>query len=222
MSGVLLDIMELIGVAAFAISGAMLGVEKHMDIFGILVLAIITAFGGGVTRDLILNVVPPSMFQNSTCLIVAFISGMAVFCLFRFAYQSIDTHGEVFNQVVNIFDAIGLGIFAVSGCAVGIENGYGDNVFLCLVLGVLTGVGGGIIRDMMVGRVPVVLHKEVYALAALVGAAIYYYMTIQEMSAVTAIFTGSIATIAIRMLATYYNWKLPKAVECEEECCQDD
>lgn len=219
MSEVLLDIMELIGVAAFAISGAMLGVEKHMDIFGILVLAIITAFGGGVTRDLILNVVPPSMFQNSTCLIVAFVSGTIVFCLFRFAYNSCHCYGEMFNQVVNIFDAIGLGIFAVSGCAVGIENGYGDNAFLCLVLGVLTGIGGGIIRDMMVGRVPVVLHKEVYALAALIGAAIYYYMTMAQMSAVSAIFTGALVTIAIRMLATYYKWKLPKAVECEDDCC---
>lgn len=165
-------VAEAIGIIAFAVSGAMLAAEKNLDIFGILVLGIVTAFGGGVIRDLLLGINPPAMFSSYVFLLLAVLASCAVFGVYRLLAVAgdqlpagllrFDYHG-----LVNFFDAIGLGVFSVSGVNVALDGGFADNPLLAITVGVLTGIGGGMVRDLLNGEIPSVLRKNVYALAAI-------------------------------------------------------
>ena len=112
---------------------------------------------------------------------------------------------------LNVVDAIGLGIFAVMGVRAAIYNGYGDNGFLSIFVGVLTGVGGGLLRDMMAGEVPKIFRKRIYAVAALLGAMVYYYTAEKLFSEAAAIVVGSLQVVCVRLLATHFQWNLPRA-----------
>ena len=113
--------------------------------------------------------------------------------------------------VINAFDAIGLGIFSVTGVSTAITAGYLDNAFLCIFVGTLTGIGGGMVRDMMSGAIPSVLQKHIYAIAAILGAACYYWLIRLGAPNVAAVLAGMLLTFAVRMLAAKYRWSLPKA-----------
>ena len=201
---------DAIGVIAFAVSGALLAAEKNFDIFGILVLGLLTAFGGGVVRDLLLGAVPPVFFTSYTSALLAVLASLAVFLVCRFGGRLKPGVGVDIAAVVNVFDAVGLGIFAVTGVNMAIEHGFADNPLLCITVGTLTGIGGGIIRDIMAGEVPSVLRKNVYALAAILGAACYYYLIYFGVSVLPAVLTAAGLTVALRLLATYFHWHLPR------------
>ena len=165
-------VAEAIGTIAFAISGAMLAAEKNLDIFGILVLGIVTAFGGGVIRDLLLGITPPAMFSNHIFFLLAALASCAVFLAYRLLAVARDKLPACllrldYAGVLNFFDAIGLGVFSVSGVNVALEGGFADNPLLAVTVGVLTGIGGGMVRDLLNGEIPSVLRKNVYALAAI-------------------------------------------------------
>lgn len=209
-----LFVAELIGIIAFAVSGAMLAAEKNLDIFGIIVLGVVTAFGGGVIRDLLLGITPPAMFTNFHCIWAATLSSVLVFFIYRYLFLHqgqfhFPLHID-YRGLVNFFDAIGLGVFSLTGTQVAINCGHGDNPLLAVTLGVITGIGGGMIRDVLNNEVPGVLRKHIYALAAILGAAAYYVMIRADFPALPAVVLGFSITFIIRMAATYFRWHLPR------------
>lgn len=209
----MLLVLELIGTCAFAISGAVLGITKRFDIFGVIFSGIITALGGGIIRDLLLGNLPPAMFRNYIYLIFA-----VGICLLTFIVASIlknrfSENIEVIDKVNNIFDAIGLGVFTIVGMNVAIRNGFVHNFFFVVFLGMTTGCGGGILRDAIVGEVPFVLRKRVYAVASLAGGIAYYVMYIKlGLGIVVSAVTGIVLIFALRILASVFKWDLPKAI----------
>ncbi len=205
----LLFFTEAVGVVAFCISGASVAIEKDLDLFGIIVLGVTTATGGGVIRDLLLGVTPPAMFQNPIYAQMAFFTALLMFCLGRFGTPTLKRHKALFQAAVEVCDAVGLGVFAVTGVYAAQVAGYRDNGFLAIFVGVVTGIGGGVLRDIMAGEIPFVLNKRIYALAALMGAMCYYWVDQGGHSG--AMFWGILLTVLIRVLAEHYGWQLPKA-----------
>lgn len=209
MLSTFLFISDLIGIIAFAVSGAMLAAEKNLDIFGIIVLGVVTAFGGGVLRDLLLGIVPPSMFGNYIFFWAAVISSALVFLFYRFT-GGVSRRRIDYRAAVNFFDAIGLGVFSLTGVQVAINCGHGDNPLLAISLGVLTGIGGGMLRDLLNGDIPSVLRKHIYALAAILGASAYYLLVRGGYPEIPAVILAFCLTFGTRMAATYFGWHLPR------------
>jgi len=201
----------MIGCVAFALSGAMVGLKYRLDLFGIVVLGVTTALGGGMIRDLIIGRIPPMMFQNPTYAAVAISTSVLTFLFARFSrsfYRRFEPHIEA---LANVFDAIGLGAFTVVGMQAGINYGYGDNGFLLVFLSLLTGIGGGLLRDLFVQRMPGVLHKHIYAVAVLAGALLYLVLFRLQVSDLIATPVTILLVFVIRMLATHFRWNLPHA-----------
>lgn len=210
-STILFNASDMIGCVAFALSGAMTGLKYRLDVFGIIVLGVITALGGGMIRDLLIGRIPPMMFQKPIYAVVAISTSLLIFLIARFSrnrYQEMETNIEA---LANIFDAIGLGAFTVVGMEAGINAGFGDNGFLLVFLSLLTGVGGGLMRDLFVQRMPGVLHKHVYAVAVLIGALVNLFLLRMQVSDLIATPVTIVLVFTIRMLATHYLWNLPKA-----------
>ncbi len=210
--------IEIVGTVAFAISGVITALEKKFDIFGALVLGTVTAVGGGIVRDLILGYLPPMAFRKSVYAITAIITSIIVFWLAYFLGSRFKRHFDFYTQVINIFDSIGLSVFVIGGVNSAIECGFGENMFLSVFVATLTGVGGGVMRDIMAGRIPKILQKRVYALAAIVGAVIYYIMIWYNIGSSTlAIVSGAGSVLIIRILATIFHWNLPTVKNFEKK-----
>ena len=201
-------VTEMIGTVAFAISGAMIAIERKLDLFGVLFLGATTAIGGGIVRDLLLGQIPPRAFLNYVYMLTAVISAGIIFLL-SYLNTTVEEPGPFLNDgLLNFFDAAGLGIFSVIGVQHTINAGFGDNVFFCVFLGMLTGVGGGMLRDIMSQTTPAVLRKHIYALASIAGALCYYYLHPYHDG--FAILATTLLVIVIRLLASHYKWTLPR------------
>lgn len=205
--------IEIIGTIAFASSGAMVAIKKQLDLLGIIVLGVTTAVGGGMLRDILIGNIPPSLFKNPTYVLLAFITVILLFIIIRFR-QNILESGSLgtYERIMNIFDAIGLGAFTVVGINTTIAGDYGDYQFLTVFLGVITGVGGGILRDIMAGQTPYVLRKHVYACASIAGAVAYVFL-FSHINPDVAMVIAGLLIILIRILATHYCWNLPTATK---------
>ena len=203
-------IMDLIGTVAFAISGSMTAVEQGMDLFGILILALTTATGGGFIRDLTIGSLPPVVFRNPIYMILSVLTAGIVFLILKF--QSLRPHSErvrlVYEKMLLITDSMGLAAFTVDGVCAGLAQ-PDTNLFLAVFLGVITGVGGGILRDLFAGKKPYVFVKHVYALASLAGAAAVYILPRYLGSGFSIMISFGII-ILIRYLAAHYRWDLPR------------
>ncbi len=200
-------ILELVGAAAFAVSGAMVGIEKKADVFGVLFLAITTALGGGVIRDLLIGRIPPVMFTSYYYLLISAAAALAVFVDAYLRREKYKKHLDKLDAVNNIFDAIGLAVFTISGMNAAIP--VSDNVILVLFVGMCTGVGGGMLRDIMTNTMPKVLRKRVYAVASLLGGGLYYAMLAVGVNQLVSIGCGMLLIFALRLFATIYKWNLP-------------
>lgn len=210
ISAILFSTAEIIGCVAFALSGATVALKHRLDLFGIVMLAILTSLGGGFIRDLVIGCTPPMMFRNPIYAMVAAATAISLFLFARFSgnlYRKTEPFMESFS---NIFDAIGLGAFTVVGMQTGIRYGYGDNGFFLVFLSLLTGVGGGLMRDLFVQRMPDILHKHVYAVAVLAGAVVYLILYRNGVSDVVNVPITILLVFIIRMLATHFHWNLPK------------
>ena len=205
-------IIELIGIIACTISGAIVAIKKRFDLFGVIVLGVVTAVGGGALRDIILGLFPPVMFTKPIYVLFAFITSVVVFIIMAVASVEVEEKKEFLIELINFFDAIGLGVFAVIGTNTAILNGHADNAFLTIFVGVCTGIGGGMLRDILAQRVPLVLYKEIYALAALAGSVMYYYMYLKHVNVIIAVASAIIVTILIRIISLYYHWGLPRLI----------
>lgn len=212
-------VMEMIGTVAFAASGAMVGVERKMDIFGVGVLGVVTAVGGGMIRDVTLGIIPPSVFKHSVYATVAVITSCLVFALFYCRRELLGgKFRATFDKIMLVMDSIGLGIFTVVGVNTGIRQGYADNTFLLVFVGTITGVGGGLLRDAMAGVPPYIFVRHIYACASIAGALVCVCMH-RIFGAVEAMVVACIAVLLIRYLAAHYRWNLPR-LEMEDHTKQ--
>ena len=206
--------LEIIGTVAFAVSGAVISINKRLDIFGVIFCAVITALGGGVLRDMLLANLPPVMFREYIYVICAVATACGVFIAARLIGGRYTANLPAIDRVNNIFDALGLGVFTVIGVRTCVAMGFGQNAFLCIFLGLITGVGGGVLRDMMSREIPMVLCRRIYALASIFGGAVYFLLQHLIPESAAALL-GILLIFLTRMLATRYRWSLPRIGENE-------
>ncbi|MCQ4773748.1 MAG: trimeric intracellular cation channel family protein [Lachnospiraceae bacterium] len=205
-------VLEMIGTVAFALSGAMVAIQKRLDLLGILVLGITTAVGGGMIRDLIIGIHPPMMFVKPVYVVVSAIFILILFLIIKVNHSSPKfLESALYETLFNLMDAIGLGVFTVVGVNSVMNNDMNHMLFLKIFLGVITGVGGGLIRDMMANETPGILRKHVYACASIVGA-VCYIILYDWLRSGTAMVLSVILVVVIRVLAKHYEWNLPKAL----------
>lgn len=202
--------LEMIGTVAFASSGAMTAIEKNMDILGVTVLGMTTAVGGGIIRDLILGINPPNAFQNPIYAIVSLLVSVLIFIIIRNNTYALNTIGkQQYSKIVVFSDSIGLGIFTVVGVNVALSKFIDCNLFLLVFIGVITGVGGGVLQDVMSDNIPHIFVKHVYASASILGA-IACAILWPIIGKSGAMIIGAVVIIMIRILAAHYKWNLPK------------
>ena len=199
------EIFELVGVVAFAMSGVLVGIEYGFDVFGIFILAFLTALGGGLFRDMMLGQEPPVCFTHFSYIICVAIT-VLLFLIFLKVFDTKLARGDIerLKALITFFDAIGLGIFCVTGTAFAINMGYGDNILLCVASGLVTSIGGGMLRDVLANRKPVVLRKEIYALAAIAGALLYCLLT-PYIGETVATYLCAAIVVVIRMVSVRKN-----------------
>ncbi len=204
----ILFILEIIGTIAFAVSGAVVGIQKKMDIFGVCILGLTAAVGGGILRDLILNITPPAAFRTPAFAVTAILVSILLFIP---AVRNMFEHGrKIYDAMILFMDSIGLGLFTVVGVQVASAAMPEPNLFLTTFVGVLTGVGGGILRDVFAGNTPYIFIKHFYACASIIGAwtcALLWPHT----GSVPAMIAGATVTVVLRLLAARFRWSLPKA-----------
>lgn len=199
MRGVL--ILDLIGVFVFALAGATAAVRQQLDLFGVLVLSFATATAGGIARDLLIGAVPPVAFQDWRYFAAATLAGLVTF----FWHDAI----ERLRNPVQVFDALGLGLFAVAGTQKALA--FGLHPVMAALLGMLTGIGGGVTRDLLLSRVPVVFQSDIYALAALAGALVVVLGHWLQWPAIPTAITGALLCFGLRILAMWFDWHMPRA-----------
>ena len=202
--------IEIIGTLAFAITGVIIAFDEKMDVLGAVVLGLCAAVGGGILRDIILGYLPPSAFRKPVFSIIAIITSVVSFIIAYFTGKRIKEHNKLWFQVLNVFDSLGLAAFTVGGVNAAHVCGFSENSFLCIFVGTLTAVGGGVLRDIIAGRVPLILSKRVYAVAALAGACIYQGLfELTSLSKTVLVISSFSAVLIIRILATVFHWNLP-------------
>lgn len=207
---VILLILEIIGTISFAVSGAFVAIKAKFDIFGVLVIGCITAVGGGIMRDILIGKVYPTIFDRWYIAVVACASALMVFLISYKQRKKFDGMRGRVEHINNIFDALGLAAFTVMGTELAFTYQLQENVFLSLVIGVLSAVGGGVLRDILTETPPYIFTKHVYAMASIGGAILYYVLRLCMESTIFPGILGMLFVFGVRMLATKYHWKLPK------------
>lgn len=202
-------ILELIGTVAFASSGAMIAIEKKMDIFGVNVLGATTAVGGGIMRDIILGLTPPGAFSHPVYVLVAALTSTILFVIAYAKPTAFESRvkTDYYDKLMFWCDTAGLGIFAVVGIQAAVRAVGGENVFFFVFIGTLTGVGGGVLRDIMAGETPYILVKHIYACAAIAGGIVCVVGRTAFGEAYGTIL-GLAATVLLRFLAAHFRWNL--------------
>ena len=198
---------DMIGTIAFAVSGALVGVARKMDIFGMAVLALATAIGGGIVRDVLLGYFPPNSLRNVVYVTVVLAVTVIVFLIYNSRYRK-HAMGPRSRASYLLADALGLASFTVTGASAGFKL-YPELPIFIVLLGTITAVGGGIIRDMLAQRIPSVLKEDVYALPSIIGGIVYYLMVTSSWDSI-AVYGAFTVVLVIRLLAIKYNWSLPK------------
>jgi len=206
--------LEIVGIFVFAISGALLAVRKNFDVFGMAVLAEVTALGGGLLRDLIIGAVPPAAFTDLGYFVTPLVATGLVFFL--------HPHVERIQVAVNVFDAAGLGLFCVSGATK--AHQYGLGLTASATLGLATAVGGGVLRDVLANEVPSLLRwdRDLYAVPAMVGATmVVLCIRFDVLNPVTS-GLAAVAAFLLRLLAMRYHWRAPRAWNRRSEASEEE
>ena len=207
-------VLEIIGTVAFAISGTVVGINHRLDIFGILNMSVITAVGGGIVRDICVGQIPPSSLKSPFYIIISSLAScvsmlVALYLKNRRNNLSIIKVSQLYHSVLILSDAIGLGIFTVVGIDSGIAKGYSHNLFLILFLGVVTGVGGGLIRDVIANQVPMIFRENIYAVSCVIGGLIYIVLLPYLNHSVNILLAIAIIVI-IRLVSEHNKLSLPR------------
>ncbi len=194
-------ILDLFGTMAFAVTGAFKAIEHKADIVGIIILATITGVAGGTIRDVILGKDLPNSLIDPSYVIITVVSAIVIFLL----HSKMKKHWNIFLK----FDAIGLGVFTVIGATFA-YNMFGMNFLVIVLSGMLTAIGGGILRDVFVSQTPIVFVKELYASASFLGAAVFYLVILLTNDVYAGTISGLLLATGLRIIAMKYNWNLPK------------
>ncbi|SHK27430.1 Uncharacterized membrane protein YeiH [Selenomonas ruminantium] len=199
-------IFDIMGTIAFAVSGAMVAIQRRMDIFGIIVLAALTAVGGGMVRDVLVGINPPVALCNITDFMLSII--IAIIAALAYSFWPFSPPNKAFMLwLYNMFDTVGLASFTITGMLTGLSREAGNPYVLPVLLGVITAVGGGILRDLMAHRMPAVLYKDVYATAALLGAMVSCSLqTVTD--TITMAWVCFVLVIGLRFSALHFGWHL--------------
>ncbi|TAL80483.1 MAG: trimeric intracellular cation channel family protein [Beijerinckiaceae bacterium] len=194
-------VLDLGGTFVFAISGAVAAVNRRLDIFGILVLSFVAGNVGGITRDVLIGAVPPAALTDWRYLLVSVLAGLITF----FSYAGVDR----LHTPVLLFDAVGLSFFAVAGAEKALE--FGLSPIMSALLGMLTGIGGGMMRDVLLTEIPHVLRSDLYAVAALAGASLVVIGHVLGISYDISALAGGVVCFGLRYMAIWHGWRLPVA-----------
>ncbi len=197
----LLSAVDLLGTFVFAVEGAMAAIERSLDFFGILVVAFATALGGGIVRDLLIGAVPPASIRDRRYALTAFAGGVVVFFGHHFVRQTPPF-------LIIGLDAAGLGLFAMAGAAKALDREI--DPFMAVLMGTITGVGGGTIRDIFLARVPAVLRVDIYAVAALAGAAVMVAGVRRGLPRAWMMALGGVLCFLLRVVSVWQHWNLPR------------
>jgi len=197
----ILLILDLFGTMAFAVTGAFKAIEHKADIVGIIILATITGIAGGTIRDITLDYFPPHSISDPNYVIITTTTAIAIF----FIYPKIQKHWNLFLK----FDALGLGVFTAIGATLAYQL-FGMNFLAMALAGIVTAIGGGILRDMFVNEIPMVFVKELYASASFLGVVVFYILLISKFQIEVATIGSILVTTVLRLVAMKYNWNLPK------------
>lgn len=208
---IIVMIVEIIGTIAFAVSGSLIAVRRSLDLFGVILVGCMTSVGGGMLRDVFLGQLPPKIFSNVMILAIAALTSVVIFIISYLNAQKFETLQKRIESVNNFFDAVGLAAFSIAGVEITCNYGFADSALLSISMGLITGIGGGIIRDILVDKTPYVLTKHIYAIASILGSSFYYFIRMDGKKIVAIVFAMTII-ILIRMFATKYHWKLPKVI----------
>ena len=195
-----LYIIDILGTVSFAVSGAFLAMEKKLDPFGVLVLAFVTAMGGGTLRDILIGNLPVNWLTNSTSTIVIFSS--AIVTMFFGSYL------KHLTTALFLFDAVGLGLFTIVGIKIGIEKNFSMGV--CITLGTITACFGGVVRDVLLNQIPLLFRKEIYAMACIAGGLIYFLLRQLTLNADIVTIICILLIFTIRIIAVKYKISLPQ------------
>ena len=208
---IILLVLEIIGTVSFAVSGAFVALKAKLDLFGVLFIGTVTAVGGGITRDILIGQTPPAIFSNLYILLLAAVASALVFVAAFLTRERFFDVYEKIDPIQNVFDAFGLAAFSVMGTEIAFLNGLNDNAVLAILLGTLTGVGGGVFRDVLTSTTPYIFKKHVYAIASIVGAALYYVLRLTVVGTLLPSLIALAVVVTVRLLARKYRWSLPKA-----------
>lgn len=200
-------VLDLTGTFVFALSGALAGMRRKLDLFGVLVLSFAAANSGGITRDVLIGAVPPAAISDWRYLVVSLVAGLITFYL--------SPTIERLRHPVLLFDAAGLALFAVAGAQKSLD--YGLNPVMAMSLGMLTGIGGGMARDMLLAEIPTVLRSELYAVAALAGAGVVVAGHMLRLPTVPIAIAGVLLCFGLRVMALRHGWQLPVAKYIDRE-----
>lgn len=191
-------------------SGALVAISAQLDIFGVVFVGCVTAFGGGIIRDIILGVNPPSLFENYLICMLSILVSIVVFVIAYINRKKFKIMKRNLEYINNFFDAFGLAAFTVTGAEIACIHGYADNGFIVVMMGIITGVGGGILRDIFTNTTPYIFQKHIYALASILGGLLYFMMKSYFTNTSAVSVASMLLIILIRLLATKYRWNLPK------------
>lgn len=207
--GSVILVLETLGVIAFAFSGAILAIKKSMDILGVVVLAVTTAVGGGIIRDVILGINPPMAFRHSTQTLTAAVVAVIIFIGVAYCQsRGIQNLFKKLDIFMTVFDALGLAAFTVTGVSIAYGMSTRYSLFLYIFVGSLTGVGGGVLRDILARDTPYIFVRHIYALASIAGATVCSLLWLKNSA--LAMILGDIVVIAIRALAITLRLQLPR------------
>lgn len=201
------SVLEILGTIAFAASGALIAMRKQMDLLGIIVLGVVTAIGGGILRDVILGITPPLAFRDPLCAIIAMVTPIALFI--PGIRKRLMHNQRFFDIALLIMDSLGLGVFTVMGIWNTLDFNPDRSTFLLIFVGVLTGVGGGVIRDILAGDLPYILVKHIYACASILGAA-SCVLLLRWLPGYVAMSVSMLLVVILRLLSAYFRWNLPR------------
>ncbi len=209
---IILSILDWIGTISFATSGSLVAIRHELDLFGVVTVGAVTAFGGGIMRDAMIGNVPPIIFSSPFVVMVAVIVSLIVFLIAYLYRNKFNKWSETVDTVNIFFDALGLAAFSITGIEAACAASFADRALLVIFVGVITGVGGGVLRDVLVNEKPYILTKHIYAVVSVFGCCLYYLLSVCAGYTVFATLLVVVLTVTIRLLAAKLRWKLPKIV----------
>src|SRR3982751_5608441 len=195
-----LNIIDILGTFAFAVSGAFSAMERKLDPFGTLIISFVTAIGGGTLRDVLVGNFPVNWLQNDSTVLIIFCSAVVTMLFGSYLRQ--------LTTALFAFDALGLGLFTIIGFEIGLKHQFG--VGICIALGTISACFGGVIRDVLLNKVPLIFRKEIYALACIIGGAIYYFLHQTNMNGDLSKIICILLIFAIRVVAFRFKLSLPR------------